>query len=153
MALNWVARLSQGVAQGPGEGQLFVICQESAQLDELAAGPDDQPTASCVDRLNLYPRPIGFQHRVSISSAGVVKGYLERIHAQPHVLALPRGGVADPKGEIDQKNIDPEKAQDRPGADQGESDAYRDTDPNQTAHDQDKSQGWKTSMRAEHGLE
>lgn len=132
------------MAQGPGEGQLFVICQESAQLDELAAGPDDQPTASCVDRLNLYPRPIGFQHRVSISSAGVVKGYLERIHAQPHMLAL---------GEIDQKNIDPEKAQDRPGADQGESDAYRDTDPNQTAHDQHKTQGWKTSMRAEYGLE
>ena len=53
---------------------------------------------------------------------------------EPQCLALPGAAVADAEGEIEQRDVEPEEAADRPGADRYEADADGDADDAQQPH-------------------
>ncbi len=69
------------------------------------------------------------------------------------MFALARRAITDPKGEIDKQNIDAEKSDDRPGADQGKPNPDRHADGDEDAHDQYEAEWRKAPVRCQHCFE
>src|SRR5262249_36621515 len=68
-------------------------------------------------------------------------------------LAPPRAAIAEPEGEVDQPDIETEKAADRPRPDKKETDADRQANDEQKRYQHMKAVRRQAAMRQQHPLE
>ncbi len=77
----------------------------------------------------------------------------EIIARQPQHLAPPRAPIAEAEGDIEGRDIEPEKAADRPGAERDEDDANDEAQEPQEQHHQVKAARRQAAVRQQDALE